>query len=96
MAVYQGPARARRRRIRRRRLRGTDPVKRRTDGIPPHVDQRAYNKLLQGLRCLGERGFALLVERWKALRRVTMSPSRITDLARAALVLVHFEHGLIS
>jgi hypothetical protein len=26
----------------------------------------------------------------------TMSPSRITDIARAALVLTHFEHGLIS
>jgi hypothetical protein len=25
-----------------------------------------------------------------------MSPSRITDIARAALVLTHFEHGLIS
>jgi len=25
-----------------------------------------------------------------------MSPSRITDIARAALVLTHFEHNLIS
>ena len=72
------------------------PVPQRPDGIPLHADQRTYNKLLRGLRCLGERGFALLVERWKALRHVTMSPSRITDIARAALVLTHFEHGLIS
>ena len=72
------------------------PVKQRDDGLPPHADQRTYNRLLRGLRCLGERGFALLVERWKTLRHVTISPSRITDLARAALVLTHFEHGLIS
>jgi hypothetical protein len=72
------------------------PVPQRADGIPLHADRRTCNKLLRGLRCLGERGFALLVERWKALRHVTMSPSRLTDLARAALVLTHFEHGLIS
>jgi len=72
------------------------PVPQREDGIPLHADQRTYNKLLRGLRCLGERGFALLTERWKALEHVTISPRRITQIARAALVLVHFEHGLIS
>lgn len=72
------------------------PIKRRTDGIPLHADQRTYNRLLRGLRCLGERGFAILLERWKALRHVTMSPRRITDLARAALTLTHFEHNLTS
>jgi len=72
------------------------PIKRRTDGIPLHADQRTYNRLLRGLRCLGERGFALLLERWKSLRHITMSPRRITDLARAALVLTHFEHRMIS
>jgi len=72
------------------------PVPQHTNGIPLHIDQRTYNKLLRGLRCLGERGFALLLERWKALRHVTMSPRRITDLARATLVLTHFEHSLIS
>jgi DDE superfamily endonuclease len=75
------------------------PVPQRTDGIPLHVDQRTYNTLLRGLRCLrclGERGLALLVGRWKILRHVKISPSRITDPARAALVLTHFEHGLIS
>jgi hypothetical protein len=72
------------------------PVPQREDGIPLHADQRTYNKLLRGLRCLGERGFALLTERWKALEHVTISPRRITQIARGALVLVHFEHGLIS
>ena len=47
------------------------------------------------VRCLGERGFALLLERWKTLRHVTISPRRITDFARVALVLTHFEHGMI-
>ena len=72
------------------------PVPQRTDGIALHVDQRTYNRCLRGLRCFGERGFALLVGRWKALRHVTISPSRSTDIAHAALVLTHFEHGLIS
>ena len=72
------------------------PVPKPTDGIPLHADQRTYNRLLRGLRRLGERGFAPLVERRQALRRVTMSPKRITDLARAALVPTHFEHDLIS
>jgi hypothetical protein len=43
--------------------------------------------LLCGLRCLGERDFALLLERWKALCHVTVSLRRITDLARAAPAL---------
>ena len=75
---------------------GLTPVPQHSDGIPPHANQRTFNKLLRGLRCLGERWSALLVGRWKFLRHVKISPSRITDLARAALVLTHFEHGLIS
>ena len=71
------------------------PVPQRTDGIPLHADQRTFNRLLRGLRCLGERGFALLVGRWKILRHVKISPSRINDLARAALVLTQFEHKMI-
>lgn len=35
------------------------------------VDNRTYNTLLRGLRCLGERAFALLVGRWRALRHIT-------------------------
>lgn len=63
------------------------PVKKPKDGGELDPDTRTYNKLLRALRCLGERGFALLVTRWKTLQHVTMSPRRITDLARAALVL---------
>lgn len=72
------------------------PVKARKDGYELDVDTRAYNRLLRALRCLGERGFALLVGRWKTLRHVTISPRRITDLARAALVLTQFEHKMIT
>jgi hypothetical protein len=58
----------------------------------PHVDTRARNALLRDLRCRGERGFALLTQRWAALQHITASPSRITEITRAALVLVQFEH----
>lgn len=82
-------------RVRRRRLRRTDPpVPHRADSIPLHVNARTYNKLLRGLRCLGERGFALLTERWKALEHVTISPRRITQIARAALAITRFERGM--
>ncbi|TDD75413.1 IS5/IS1182 family transposase, partial [Actinomadura rubrisoli] len=30
--------------------------------------------------------------RWRTLRHITVSPSRIGDITRAALVLTHFEH----
>jgi hypothetical protein len=68
------------------------PVKQPTDGRALDVDTRTYNMLLRSLRCLGERGFALLTQRWRALQHVTASPSSIGDLAKAALVLTQFEH----
>jgi hypothetical protein len=71
------------------------PFKQPADGNVLSVDNRTYNALLRALRCLGERGFALLTERWKTLQHTTLSPSRIGDLVRAALVLIHFEHGKI-
>jgi hypothetical protein len=54
--------------------------------------QLTRNLLLRGLRCRGERGFALLARRWAALQHVTASPGRVTEIARAALVLTHWEH----
>lgn len=72
------------------------PVKKPKGGGELDPDTRTYNKLLRALRCLGERGFALLVTRWKTLQHVTISPRRITDLARAALVLTQFEHKMIT
>ncbi|HEY3951895.1 MAG TPA: IS5/IS1182 family transposase, partial [Streptosporangiaceae bacterium] len=38
---------------------------------------------------------ALLTQRWRALQHITASPSRIGDIARAALVLTHFEYGYL-
>jgi hypothetical protein len=52
--------------------------------------------MLRGLRCLGERGFALLTGRWRALRHITTSPRKIGDIAKAMLVLTHFEHDRLT
>lgn len=72
------------------------PFKQPTDGNTLAVDNRAYNALQRALRSLGERGFALLTERWTTLKHITLSPGTIGDLVAAALVLVHFEHGRIT
>ena len=71
------------------------PVKQPTGDQVLDADNRAYNALLRGLRCLGERGFALLTGRWRTLRHITASPRKIGDIVKAALVLTHFEHGKI-
>jgi hypothetical protein len=65
-------------------------------GVTLDEDTQTYNKLLRGIRCLGERGFALLTQRWKTLQSVTCCPRKITMIARACLVLVHFEHKMIT
>lgn len=53
----------------------------------PHPDNRTYNQLLRGLRALGERAAAELTQRWHTLSHITLSPSRIGNIARAAVVL---------
>ncbi|TDD71122.1 transposase family protein, partial [Actinomadura rubrisoli] len=68
------------------------PIKNPSDGQLLSIDNRTHNCLLRGLRSLGERGFALLKGRWRTRRHITVSPSRIGDITRAALVLTHFEH----
>jgi hypothetical protein len=72
------------------------PVKQRRNGQELDPNARTYNALLRGLRCLGERGFALLVGRWRAPRHITSSPRKIGDSVKAALVLTHFEHGRLA
>lgn len=69
------------------------PVKQPADGTDLDVNTRTYNMLLRALRCLGERGFALLAGRWRTLQHVTVSPSKIGRIAKAALILTHFEHS---
>ncbi|MER6171614.1 transposase family protein [Streptosporangium sp. NPDC001681] len=69
------------------------PIKQPADHQTLSPENRTYNRLLRALRCLGERGFALFKGRWRTLQHITVSPSRISDIARTALVLTHFEHG---
>ena len=71
------------------------PVKQPPGSGELDIDTRTRNAILRSLRCLGERGFALLTGRWRTLQHITVSPSKIGDIARAALVLTHFEHGYI-
>ncbi|MDT0444052.1 transposase family protein [Streptomyces johnsoniae] len=54
---------------------------------PLAADNRTHNRLLRGIRALGERAAAELKQRWRALQHVTISPSRIGAIAKAALVL---------
>ena len=68
------------------------PVKRPAGGKDLDIDTRTRNALLRSLRYQGERGFALMSQRWRTLQRVMLSPGKIGDIAKAALVLVHFEH----
>ncbi|MFG2305463.1 transposase family protein [Actinacidiphila glaucinigra] len=52
-----------------------------------HADTQTTNSLIRGIRALGERAAAELKQRWRTLQHVTLSPSRIGDIAHAALVL---------
>ena len=67
------------------------PVKQPAGGQLLAADNVTYNTLHRATRCRGERGFALLTGRWRALQRVTVSPRRIGELAQAALVLTRIE-----
>jgi len=59
-------------------------------------DTKTRNSLLRGLRSQGERGFALLTQRWTTLQRITASPRRTTEIVRAALALTLFEHKYLA
>jgi DDE superfamily endonuclease len=72
------------------------PVKKPAGCRELDISNRTRNDLLRSLRCLGERGFALISQRWRTLQRVMLNPGKIGDLARAALVLVLFEHKMIT
>jgi hypothetical protein len=72
------------------------PARQPPGGRELDISTRTRNAIQRSLRCLGERGFALLTGRWRTLRHITASPSKIGDIARAALVLTHFEHGYIT
>ena len=60
------------------------------------IDTRTRNALLRSLRYQGERGFALISQRWRAIQHVSLSPTTIGGIAKSALVLTQFEHKMIS
>ena len=72
------------------------PVKRPSGNQELDIATRTRNALLRDLRCRGERGFALLTQRWAALQHITADPDRTTEITRAALVLTQYEHKYIS
>jgi hypothetical protein len=72
------------------------PIKQPTGNQVLDPDTRTRNALLRGLRCLGERGFAVLTGRWRALHHFTTSPNKIGTIVQAALVLTQFEHGQLA
>ena len=71
------------------------PVKRPARG-ELDIGTRTRNALLRSVRYQGERGFALMSQRWPAIQHVSLSPTTIGDIAKSALVLTQFEHKMIS
>ena len=47
------------------------------------IDTKTRNALLRSLRYQGERGFALMSQRWRALQHVMVSPTTIGDIAKS-------------
>jgi hypothetical protein len=78
-----------------RRSRAPLPVRQPPAARELDIGNRTRNVVQRSLRCRGERSFALLTGRWRALQYITGSPGKIGDMARAALVLTHLEHGYI-
>ncbi|MER7167803.1 transposase family protein [Micromonospora sp. NPDC000207] len=68
------------------------PYKQPADGHRLAPDNQTYNAVLRSVRCLGERGFAILTGRWRTLRHTTASPRGIGDIVRAAVHLTHLEY----
>lgn len=56
-------------------------------------DNRATNLLITALRARAERANALLKSSFKALRRITVCPSRIGHIVAAALVILTMHRG---
>lgn len=55
--------------------------------------QKQLNRVHNGLRAVGERGNSLLKMTFRTLRNVSLDPWRIGNIAAAALVLLHIDHG---
>jgi hypothetical protein len=59
------------------------PVKNPAGSQGLDIDTRTRNALLRGLPFQGERGLALLTQRWAALQHTTASPRQLTQVAPA-------------
>ncbi|ETA00994.1 transposase, IS4 family [Frankia sp. CcI6] len=57
------------------------------------LDQQNHNRTHNPLRAVGERANALLKVTFRALRNVTLDPWKIGQITKAALVILHTEHG---
>lgn len=67
------------------------PVKK-PAGDKPTEAQQTYNKVIQNIHGVCERANSLLKTTFKALRRVSLIPGRITQITAAALVLLQLEY----
>jgi hypothetical protein len=70
------------------------PVRQPPGGQELDIDTRTRNALLRSLP--GRTRVRPATGRWRTLQHVTASSAKIGDIARAALVLTHFEHGYIT
>jgi hypothetical protein len=55
-------------------------------------EQQTYNKVIRGIHGVCERANSVLKTTFKALRRASLDPSRITKIAATALVLLQLEY----
>ena len=58
------------------------PIKQPADGHNLAPDNQAYNTLLRSTRCLGERGFALLTNRWRPSNASPSAPAESANSPR--------------
>lgn len=56
-------------------------------------DAKCFNLLHSAIRAVAERGNAILKSTFKVLDKIHMSPSKITVIIAAALMLLHVEHA---
>jgi hypothetical protein len=80
----------------RRRWRRSPRTREKTRNGELDINTKTRNMLLRGARYQGERAFALMSQRWRAIRHVSADPSQIGDIAKSVLVLTQFEHKMIS
>lgn len=59
-----------------------------------NADAVSRNAMINALRAPAERANALLKATWPVLRRVTLDPRRITEIATAAIALLHLQRPI--